>query len=184
MIGYINEVVLPYVSRQRDSFGEAKPAVIIMDNFKGQITNSVLVLLEENDIQVCLLPPNTTDRLQPLDVSVNKPAKDFLQRKFEEWFTDEIIKQLDGQDLDTSDLDPIDLSSAVVKEKSARWLVELADYMAANPQIIVNGFMRTGITGALDGIQDDDSMDTNEDSEDEAAFEEYTEEFEYIEESE
>ncbi len=35
MIGYINEVVLPYVSSQRSSFGEEKPAVVIMDNFKG-----------------------------------------------------------------------------------------------------------------------------------------------------
>ena len=49
-----------------------------MDNFKDQITASVLTLLEENNIHVCLLPPNTTDRLQPIDVSVNKPAKDFF----------------------------------------------------------------------------------------------------------
>lgn len=95
------------MSCQHDSLGEAKPAVVIMDNFKGQITKPVQALLDENNIHVCLLPPNTTDRLQPMDVSVNKPAKDFLRRKFEEWFTEEIVKQLDGQDLDTSDLDPI-----------------------------------------------------------------------------
>ena len=71
-----------------------------MDNFKGQVTASVNALLEENDIYACLLPPNTTDRLQPLDVSVNKPAKDFLRRKFEEWYTEQVIKQLDGQDPD------------------------------------------------------------------------------------
>ena len=28
---------------------------------------------------------NCADRHQPLDLSVNKPAKDFLRGKFEEW---------------------------------------------------------------------------------------------------
>ncbi len=167
------------MSCQHDSLGEAKPAVVIMDNFKGQITKPVQALLDENNIHVCLLPPNTTDRLQPMDVSVNKPAKDFLRRKFEEWFTEEIVKQLDGQDLDTSDLDPIDLSSAVVKEKSAKWLVELTEYMAENPQIVVNGFIKTGITAALDGMEDGEDSDLEvdancSDSEDEE-FEEYIE---------
>ena len=33
-----------------------------------------------------------TDLLQPLDVSVNKPAKSFLNRKFKEWYAEEIFK--------------------------------------------------------------------------------------------
>ena len=84
MIEYIHEVITPYVKAQRELLGDKHPAAIIMDNFKGQVTASVNALLGENDIYACLLPPNTTDRLQPLDVSVNKPAKDFLRRKFEE----------------------------------------------------------------------------------------------------
>ena len=104
-------------------------------------------------------------------MSVNKPAKDFLRRKYEEWYTEQIIKQLEGKDLETSTLEPIDLGSAVVKEKSAKWLVELYDYMASNPQIIVNGFIKTGITGALDGqgeetdLEDDDDCSDSEDDE-------------------
>ena len=57
------------------------------------------------------------------------------------------MKQLEGQDLDTSTLVPIDVSSAVMKEVSAEWLTDLAEYMANNPQI-VNGFE---ITAALSG---------------------------------
>jgi len=48
--------------------------------------SSVKTLLEENNIHACLLPPNTTDRLQPLDVAVNKPAKEFYKQKFQEWY--------------------------------------------------------------------------------------------------
>ena len=149
MLEYVGDIIVPYVKSQR-AFLEEKSAVVIMDNFTGQVTTAVNDLLEKNNI-VCLLPANTTDRLQPLDVSVNKPAKDFLRNKFEEWYTEQIVKQLEGQDLDTSTLVPIDVSSAVMKEVSAEWLTDLAEYMANNPQIVVNGFEKTGITAALSG---------------------------------
>lgn len=73
---YVNEIIIPYIKSTRDKFEEDTPALVIMDNSKGQITSSVTGLLESNNIHVCLLPPSTTDLLQPIDVSVNKPAKD------------------------------------------------------------------------------------------------------------
>ena len=62
---------------------DSEAALKIMDNFKGQTTPSVTSLLEENSIHVCLPLSNTTDRLQPLDVAVNKPAKEFYRQKFQ-----------------------------------------------------------------------------------------------------
>ena len=41
------------------------------------------------------MPANKTDCLQPLDISVNKPAKTFLKGKLEEWYATEIAKQLE-----------------------------------------------------------------------------------------
>ena len=69
MIEYINNIIVPYIDANRNDDNTA--ALVIMDNFKGQVTPSVLSLLEDNNILVCLLPANTTDRLQPLDISVN-----------------------------------------------------------------------------------------------------------------
>jgi len=43
----------------------------------------------------------------------------------------------------------------VLKELGAKWMVEMAEYFAENPQIIVNGFIRAGIAGALDGQRDE-----------------------------
>ena len=107
-----------------------------MDNFKGQITSSVTSLLEENNIHVCLLPPNTTDRLQPMDISVNKPSKDLLRRRFEDWYSQQITE------IESVDLQPINLGLQVLKELGARRMVEMAEYFSDNPQIIVNGLLR------------------------------------------
>ena len=69
--------LLPYMKqvRERLHLGDDEPAVAIIDNFKGQITETVTSSLETNNVHVCLLPPNATN-LQPMDNTVSKPAKD------------------------------------------------------------------------------------------------------------
>ena len=56
----------------------------------------------------------------------------------------------------------------MLKELGARWLVEMSQYFAENPQIIVNGFVKAGITGALDG--DDQETESSTDNETESDF--------------
>ena len=51
-------------------------------------------LVDENHVSVVLIPPNCTDRLQPLDISANKCAKKFLQRKFH---AKNVCTQLEGK---------------------------------------------------------------------------------------
>ena len=41
-----------------------------------------LKVAERNHIHHVLIPENFTDRLQPLDVAVNKPVKDFMKPSF------------------------------------------------------------------------------------------------------
>ena len=38
-----------------------------------------------------------------------------------------------------------------MKEIGSKWLVDAADYISNNPHIIVNGFVHTGISSALEG---------------------------------
>ncbi len=55
-----------YVEAMRENIDEEEaPALVIMDNFKAQITSKVNKLLEENSIYTCLLPPNTRIILHP-----------------------------------------------------------------------------------------------------------------------
>ena len=84
MLEYVEHIIAPYVQKVHESFQPDTSALVIMDNFKGQITESVSSLLNQCNIHVCLLPPKMTDRLQAMDVSVNKPAKDHLKKQFNE----------------------------------------------------------------------------------------------------
>ena len=54
------------------------PALVIFDNFSAQTTETIVQLLEDNHVRIAMIPPNCTDQLQPLDVSVNKAVKIFL----------------------------------------------------------------------------------------------------------
>ena len=81
VLEYIEQIIIPHVKRIRaDIQKEEQAAVLVTDKFKGQNTDAVFQLLGSNNIHVCLLPPNTTDRLQPTDLTVNKPAKEFIKK--------------------------------------------------------------------------------------------------------
>ena len=107
-------------------------------------------MLEENNIFVALLPPNTTDLLQPLDITVNKSAENYLWQQFQDWYSKKISEQLEGQDMANVMLEPVDLSLPIMIELGAKWLTDVGEYLASNPQFIVNGFFHSGISHALD----------------------------------
>ena len=81
---YIEKIVNPYLIQKQAELNLASDqhALCIFDNFKGQLTDEVLKLLEDSNIDVVFVPPNCTDMLQPLDLSVNKSAKDYLKSRF------------------------------------------------------------------------------------------------------
>ena len=139
MIQYVNNVFLPFVEQTQVLRGEDKPAVVIKDNFNGQVTDAVTKLLDSHRVHTCLVPPNTNDRLQPMEISVNRPAKAWLKRL---WYSDQITEQLKlANDMETANLEPVNLSMARVKEISADWIVHMVDsldYINQNPQFTVN----------------------------------------------
>ena len=53
-----------------------------------------------------------------MDIAINKPAKEFIKRRFELWYSEEVIKQLNGKEkdeLEAVEIQPIDRSMKVVK---------------------------------------------------------------------
>ncbi|MCY3929117.1 MAG: hypothetical protein OXG81_12660 [Acidobacteria bacterium] len=144
---YITNVILPFLcrTRQRLDLPADHPALLLFDNLKGQCTEMLLKMLDAENINVVLIPANCTDRLQPLDLCVNKAAKDFLRNEFQKWYASQVCSQLDGK----AEIEPIDLRLSVIKPLGAKWLVNLYDYLKSKPSIIISGFKEAGITDCV-----------------------------------
>ena len=98
-------------------------------------------LLEKNNIHVMSVPANCTNRLQPMDLSVNKSVKEFMRSKFRDWYSMQVQHQLD----EGEEISPVDLKMSTMKPLGARWLVSVYDYMNENSSIVKNGFKAAGI---------------------------------------
>ncbi len=169
MLSYIENVIIPFVEKVREEDGDL-PALAIFHCFRGQLTVNITALLERYNIHSVIVPPNCTDRLQPLDLTVNKTAKSFLQREFRDWYAAEVAKQLSENET----LAPVDLSTARMKCVSARWLIRLFEYLENTSYHLVNGFIAAGIPQSIDAgqptagsdiVNSDD--DTDEDTDEE-----------------
>ena len=101
------------------------------------MTDDVLKMLEDNNVDVVYVPANCTDCLQPLDLSVNKPVKDFLKGKFELWYSDQMSEQGDST--------PIKFPMQLMKPLGAQWMMDVHCYIQDHPEIIKNGFRAAGI---------------------------------------
>ena len=79
---------------------------------------SVTNLLEDHSLHICLLPANTMDLLELMDISVNKLAKDFLKQQFNQWYSERIIKQLEGSNdnLEAAMLQPSETGMPIMKK--------------------------------------------------------------------
>ena len=54
----------------------------------------------------------------------------------------------------------------ILKEIGAQWLLEMAEYISENPQFIVNGFIRSRITRASGGTENEMETDIGSDGSD------------------
>ena len=84
MLNYIENIIVPDVKKTREDFGVIpdQVALAIFDHFKGQMTDKVYECLEKHNIHSVLIPASCTDKLQPMDISVNRAAKAFYKGNF------------------------------------------------------------------------------------------------------
>ena len=138
MVAYTHNILLPYVTSTRKNLqlSDTFPALVLFDHFKAQLTERVLDILDFHNILVIDVPANCTDRLQPLDVSINKSIKHYLK----ESYANEVHKQ-QGK--------PVDMKLSVSKPLGAQWFIHAFQHVQENKLIITNGFDEAGITDRL-----------------------------------
>ena len=83
--------------------------------------------IEENDCVALHVVHNMTNYFQMLDLNANGHAKEFLKKKFQEWYAGEIKKQLEkGKDI--YDVD-VSMKLSNMKLKHAQWIIGLYDHL-------------------------------------------------------
>ena len=92
------------------------------------MANPVIEILKENNIKLMRVPANMTKLFQPLDLTVNSFAEACLQKKFTEWYSSSIFKQLEEGKL-IEDID--NRVNAILKPLHAKWINERYDYIPA-----------------------------------------------------
>ena len=121
-------------------------ALAIFDCFKGQTTPQVKALLRENHDFV-VVPANCTDKLQPLDVSMNKPFKAKMKTWFQVWYAGEVQELMKE-----SKSMKVDVSAAAIKLNSAGWIMSSRKAIQDCPELAINGFRKTGILDAIRSV--------------------------------
>ena len=150
---YLERIIIPFVSQKRQflKLSKSHPALAIFDGFRGQTTDTILNLLKDNNIRYVLVPANCTDRLQPLDVAINKPLKDKIKAKFQTWYALQVQNQLKVVELNQV---KVDVSATVVKSPSANWVIAAWQSIESRPELAINGFQQAGIKAAISIIRD------------------------------
>ena len=60
--------------------------MLVWDSFKCHISDSAKDSLKLCNTVMSVIPGGCTKILQPLDVSINKPFKEYFREKYDDWF--------------------------------------------------------------------------------------------------
>ena len=74
---YIEKVMVPYIQRK-------KAEQNLLSSQQAQCTSDIVKLLDHHAIDIIYVPANCNGELQPLELSANKPVKNFIKQKFQE----------------------------------------------------------------------------------------------------
>ena len=115
------------------------------------MTDSVFQKLDENNTKLRKVLANMTNLYQPLDAqdSVNGESKRFMKQKFTNWYSSEVLKEMDkGKEVDAIE---IKLKLSVMKPLHATWLIDLYNHftLPEGQEICIKGWKVSGIYDAV-----------------------------------
>lgn len=128
------------------------PSLLVLDAFRCHKTEKTKKLLKKKKTTPVIIPGGMTSILQPLDVSINKPMKNSLRRKWNKWMLNGDRSYTKRGLRRKPDLPTI-----------CQWILDA--WLELPKKIIVKAFKKCGISNAMDGIEDDLLWDDKSDNE-------------------
>jgi len=118
---------------------EGQRAMLILDSFSAHITPAVKQRLKEINTVPVVIPGGCTSKVQPLDVSLNKPFKSYVHRYWSDYVLEQPVHLQQKQKL-----------KPPTKEDVASWISSALDEMQEKPDMVVRSFEACGILNRLD----------------------------------
>ena len=120
-----------------DSLGDMVPNLLIMDQASMHITEDIIKEIEKYDTEIIFIPKDMTRVLQPLDVTINKPFKTLIRKKYAEYCCNKNLSLAKTN------------NNLIINWVSDIWW----DEFAINQIMVKNSFGTTGISNNLDGSE-------------------------------
>ncbi len=132
---------------------EGQRAMLVLDSFSAHITPAVKQKLKSINTVPLVIPGGCTSKIQPLDVSLNKPFKSYVRK----YWSDFVLQQATN----------LQKLKPPTKQNVAKWVSTALDELQEKPDMVVSSFEACGIlpstnarpTELLQGQLCDDSQD-------------------------
>ena len=117
-----------------------RKALLVMDSFHAHCAEDIQELLASANSEVAFIPGGCTSKLQPLDVSLNKPFKAICRKSFSTFCRSQLATMRD----------PTDWLKTASKQQVLQWVEEAHKHLSERPEMIIKSFQVTGISLAFD----------------------------------
>ena len=116
--------------------------LLVVDCYKPhRAEESIKMAKECCNADVVIVPEGCTSIIQPMDKYINKPFKESMRQRWQQWMCQDRVKTNRGNLKQPTRQDAIDLVSKA--------------WDSISQEIIINSFLVCGISNALDGSEDD-----------------------------
>uniref|UniRef100_K7FJ66 HTH CENPB-type domain-containing protein n=1 Tax=Pelodiscus sinensis TaxID=13735 RepID=K7FJ66_PELSI len=119
-----------------------KRSLIVLDAYRCHRMPSIKKRLPQDKTDLAIIPGGMTKMLQPLDMTVNKPLKDALCKKWNTWL-------LEGEHTFTAS---VRMQTPMLQDVT-QWIADV--WLELDPVMIRKGFLKCSVSNAMDGSEDD-----------------------------
>ena len=85
MVDWVDKCLKPHILKNGGGAGSNVVSLLMMDNYGSHLTSDTRIAIAKIGCVLIPLPANSTSVVQILDVGVNKPFKQYYERREEQW---------------------------------------------------------------------------------------------------
>ena len=146
---YLDHIWQLYVTTKTEELGLPDyNALLTLDSFRAHTTTAIMEKMEAFGTVPCVIPGGCTSKLQPLDVSVNKPFKQIMKGCWSR-FIHESVTEADDK--------AVKMKTAS-KQQVLEWIVQTWQTMQLVRELVTKSFQATGITSTDPAVVRSDAV--------------------------